>query len=236
MIIKNMRKICSFLALMLIIGTSLSCENENLFLFTNGTDVTNYWSFGTQATESLWSNTQFGAFLRWSSSWHFPGKYGTFTFKAATIDNISIGISTVNPWSVLSSGENLYTNLLKKKNFYGLFVGTWGSVIYKGNFSEEYVKLTSRGLPLDHPTGLAIQMLIEYKIILYRNTKYDADALAVFCLNPNNQQWQKLIEYRRPEFSEGPRWFSLSSWDRNVNYTNIDFSTSTQLPGKYLQQ
>jgi hypothetical protein len=211
---------------MLIIGTAVFGLNGNLFLTTDGTNVTSYLPLGTQPTQSLWSKVQYGAYLMWSDSWQFPEQYGTLTFKAVATNDIAVGISAIDPWNVLTSGIDLYVNLISPSNFYELVIGGWGntqSAIRQGAQTEPVATV---------PSGIPVQgVLVEYKVILYQDKKHnDRDTLAIFYLDPNTQIWTKLIEYHGSKFAVGPRWFSLSSWDTNIFYEGIEFSDSTKLP------
>lgn len=226
MIIKSIRKICSALGLILVVGTSVFGVNGNVFLSIAGTNVTSYVPLGTQPTPSLWSKAEYGIYRMWSDSWQFPKEYGTFRFKAIASNDITIGISTINPWSVLTSGVNLYANLISSSNFYELVIGGWGntqSVIRQGAQADPVATVPS-GSP-------STQVLVEYKVILYQDKKHNnRDTLAIFYLDPTSKIWVKLIDYHGSKFAVGPRWFSLSSWDSDVFYEDIKFLQSTKLP------
>lgn len=203
-----------------------TAENSGkLFLNTDGYDVYDFFRLGEETADFLWSNVEGGFYRMWNSSWKIPQKYGTIKFKAIANDNITIGISRINPWSVVKSCSNFYYELTNSENFYEIVIGGWDnnqSVIRQGAQNDP-VTAVEQGI-------FNQNMLIEYMIVMRHNQKKNKDVLAVYFFHPINLQWQKIMSYNGSFFADGPRWFSFSSWENSIFYTDLFASTETILP------
>lgn len=239
-------------ALVLFAGTSfLHAADNGLFFFLNGGNVDSYWAFDANPLANyLLPCGQGCSYLSWSNAWTIPGNYGTIHFSATAIHDISVGISVVDPWSVRDvknepkddskgdvkgSSDNFYSRLTSCENFYEIIIGGWDnqwSVIRRGTQTEP-VYGGQGGIPLSPINDNIVNRQVEYKIIFYQDKK-NQDAIAVYRLDPfpvNNTKWTKLFCYRDPSFiTAKKRWFSFTSWDFPIVYTNISSSTSTTLP------
>lgn len=210
-------------------------HHDSLWLSTSGGNVTNCISFKRNLKQYFVPTGLIGSYFLWCKAWELPSNYGTISFSAIATNDIHVGVSIVNPWNVRSTGD-FYARLVNSSNLYEFVIGGWGneqSALRKGSQAEP-VLAVPRGIPTDPHTGQAVNLLVRYKIIFYRRKKDHKNVIAVYYRvhDKRNNKWTKLMSYEDPSLlrSRGKRWFSFSTWDSSIFYTNIKASASTKLP------
>ncbi len=205
---------------------ALQATEGGVWIWRDGANITGCWTLDPQAPTSLRSVAQLGTYDVWNSSWYLPGKYGTISFDAVTTNDVTVGVTTYNPWAAIPAGMNMYNVLTHEVNMYEIVLGGWGNTqcAIRCGTQTQPMKHTFRGLPSSVNSAP-----VSYKVIFYRGPG-GKDVIAAFARNPDTQQWERLIVYRKLTFNEGPRWISFSSWDVNVFYSNIQISEATELP------
>lgn len=207
-------------------------QDECLWLLLDGQNVCQTWSPGSELNQCLWYTAQWGQYFLWQRSWEMSGNYGTISFTAKATNDIHVGVSIIDPWASTPTGD-FYAQLTNASNFYEIVIGGWAnstSAIRKGSQTEP-LKTSSRGVPKDKDTSVAFDQPMQYKVIFYHDDQSGRDMIAVYCFDPGVSEWSKIISYRDPSFiTASKRWISLTNWDNNIFYTDINVSTSTELP------
>lgn len=237
MVTKKLRKnIVRLLFLIFSTSSSVSYAGDignSFWFFTNGGNVSGIWSLGASLDECLFPGGQSRNYFLWSDAWVIPNTYGTISFTATAMNDISIGISATDPATASFSGD-FYYNLIGSSNLYEIVIGGAGNTqteIRKGSQTEP-LKTVAKGIPADI-NGLGVDLPIQYKIIFYRDTE-NRDIIAVYFLDPTPRTapiWKKIISYHDSSLIPAERrWFSFSSWDTIIFYSDISASDSTTLP------
>ena len=227
------KKVLPVLGAVLLAGSSLLLGNESLWFSVDGGNVASTWKLGASLNQQFWPNGQYGSYLLWSDSWKLQGAYGTIAFRATAFNDITIGITKIDPFAS-TPDSNYYDQLTNSSNMYEIIIGGWDnsqSVIRRG-IQTEPVKAESVGIPKKHDSSLGEDTPIEYRIIFYRDAQHNNDdTIAVFLRRPGDTLWRKILHYRDPSFiTASMRWFSVTNWDRIIFYNNIGVSESTTLP------
>lgn len=190
--------------------------------------VTNYW--GTDKTYNHYSFKQglWDHYNIWTKAWVLQGRYGTIAFSAQGHNDVTVGVTTVDPWTVTSEGT-FYSTLTSSSAMYEFVIGGGGnswSGIRKGTQTDP-VSFTSTGIP-------SSTRLIDYQVVFYKNKRTQKDVISVYFYDPmgNTQgKWTKLMSYEDPIcIPAEKRWFSFTAWNVPVRYTNIVATQSTVLP------
>lgn len=194
----------------------------------SGMTITSYWGLKDISNQLECPGGMYGTYTTWSKLWTL-GKYGTITFSAIATNDIHVGVTVVNPWNVANADSSFYSNVVSSSNFYEFVIGGWGngnSAIRKGHQAEPVV-FVSGGIP-------NTSRLIDYQIVFSHNKRKNKDMIRIYSWDPaapNQRKWTMIMQYEDPSLIQGEqRWFTFSSWDAYIWFTNIQATSSVLLP------